>query len=88
MGLSILLYSGLKALIEGPTDLEFEGINGNVFLADFKPALGIAQQVQPVAGRNANVMAALRTHRMIAFEVSAVKYRVARGTLDPQALGH
>ena len=46
--------------------------------------LGIEETLEPLAGTDAHVMSALRTHMQIAFELGSIEHGIARRTLHPQ----
>src|SRR5262245_59403426 len=87
----VLLTGGLLRL--GETVLvalavaEAERVLGRDAGADFGAGIRVEKAFQPVARADAHVMAALRAHVEVAFQLRAIQHRIAGGALDPQAFG-
>ena len=64
--------------------LELETVDGHDLRSDFEPALGVEQLIEALARGDALMMAALRAHFEVVFEIGAIKHRFARRALDPE----
>ncbi len=64
---------------------EFEGIDGDDFLADFVAAFAVHEVVQAVAGVDAVVVTAGGADVLIFLQIGFVQHRFAAGTFHPQA---
>src|SRR6185312_17337344 len=67
---------------------ELERILGGDPRSDLLGRGRVEEPLEALAAADPHVMAALRAHIEIALELRPVEDRIARRTLDPQALGH
>jgi hypothetical protein len=57
-------------------------------MADFVSAFGVKKEVQPTTRRDTQMMAALGTDTLARIEIGRIQHSIARGALDPKALGN
>ena len=88
VGFARVLQGFFQALGVLAAVLELEGVHGQHFLADFIAAFGVQKGVQPCAGANAVVVAALGADVLVLLQVSLVEHGFAARALDPQPFGY
>jgi len=88
IGLARVLQGLLQALGVLAAVLELERIDGQHLLADFVAAFGVEKGVEPCAGANAVVVAALGADVLVLLQVGLVEHGFAARALDPQPFGH
>ena len=88
VGLARVLQRFFQAFGVLAAVFELEGVHRQHFLADFIAAFGVQKGVQPCAGANAVMVAALGADVLVLLQVGLVEHGFAARALDPQPFGY
>ena len=88
IGLTGVFQRLFQALRVFAAVFELQGVHGQHFLPQFVAAFCVQKGIQTRARANAVMVAALRAHVLVLFQIGAIQHRFAAWALDPQPFWH